>query len=145
MLTLHNPVPHRAGGWRGACVSSVSIQVKAWRFAPPLPREGEAYGKPSAGAAHRSDRSHYPPPWLSGKGDARNGRVTLRAVPGIVGGMLGDVTYTIQFSCSDPTFQKSVRVWVISGCVANGEVAPETTAWTDRPPLLTTNMSFMTP
>jgi len=50
-----------------------------------------------------------------------------------------------QLSCSDPTFQKSTRVWVRTGCVAPGGVTSATTPWMDRPPPLITNIFSMTP
>jgi hypothetical protein len=38
-------------------------------------------------------------------------------------------TYTIQFCCSDPTFQSSALVWVGWGVVNPGGVNFETTSW----------------
>jgi hypothetical protein len=46
-----------------------------------------------------------------------------RARPGIVRGIIDDAMIcAIQLSCSDPTFQKSLRIWSMTGCVANGGV-----------------------
>src|ERR1700730_14517106 len=66
--------------------------------------------------------------------------------PGSSEGFIGDATtYTIQFCCSDPTFQSSALVWVGCAVVNPGGVNFETTSWICLPPPLITNAICITP
>ena len=75
-----------------------------------------------------------------------SGEACFRTGPRIVGGIYRRRDdYTIQFCCSDPTFQSSALVWVGWGVVNPGGVNFESTSWICLPPPLITNAICITP